>query len=91
MGEWTQCGARGIEHPFNITLQRHIALDRNCFAAGLFHGLDDGSRCIRVRFEIHRNVITARASQFCCGSANTAASAGDEQDWSRHLLLQSSL
>ena len=48
--------------------------------------LDHGCSGIRVGLVVHRDVVTG-ACEFRSGGTDTTASAGDEQDWSRHRSL----
>jgi hypothetical protein len=62
----------------------HIALERDRFAAGLLHSLGDLRRRLCVTDVIDRHVIAARGRELRRRCANSAASAGDEQNGSRH-------
>src|SRR3984957_12774026 len=73
-----------VEHPHDVGLLRHVALDHDGRATGLLHRAGDLRRRIGAAEEIDRDVITALGRKPCRRRANTAAAAGDEKNGSRH-------
>ena len=77
--------ARGlVEHPHDVGLLRHVALQRDGVAARFLHRVGNVSRGFGVLNVIDRDIVAARRGKPRRRRADAAAAAGDEKNGSRH-------
>ncbi len=76
------------EHALDVSLDSHIALQRDGLAAACLHRSDHAGGRIGISIVINRYVIAARAGKPRGRSANAPATAGDQKDWPWHSRLR---
>jgi hypothetical protein len=80
--------ARGlVEHPHDVGLFRHVALNRDAGAAGLLYGTEDFGCGVGAVEVIDRDIVATRRGKPRRRRADAAAAAGDEKNGSRHCGL----
>ena len=88
MRNWSQ-RTRGLaEDAYDFVFFRHVALQRDGFAARFLHRLGDLRRGLGIADVIDGDVVAALAGKQRGRGADAAATAGDEKDGSWHGALR---